>query len=136
MLSPKEIVIKMLANDAMSQWLGIDILNIQKGKVNIKMTVTKTMTNGFGIAHGGITYSFSDSALAFSSNSYGSHAVSIETSISHLKPVNVGDVLTTQVHEISNTKRIGVYQVDVYNQLGHMVSTLKGTVYKTGKIWE
>ena len=62
------------------------------------------MTNGFKIAHGGITYSLSDSSLAFSANSYGIQAVSIETSISHLKPVHIGDILTTSVEEISSTK--------------------------------
>ena len=43
------------------------------------------MLNGFSIAHGGISYSLADSALAFAANSYGKKAVSIETSISHIK---------------------------------------------------
>ncbi|HIP36820.1 MAG TPA: hotdog fold thioesterase [Crocinitomix sp.] len=136
MLAPFEIVNKMLNNDAYSLWLGVDLLSINKGDVSVKMTVKKEMTNGFGIAHGGITYALSDSCLAFSANSHGIHAVSIETSISHLKPVNVGDTLIAKSNEISLTKRIGVYQIDVYNQFNHIVSTLKGTMYRTGKIWE
>lgn len=135
MLSPKDIVQKMMDNDAMSQWLGIKILSVEKGKVCVQMTVRKEMTNGFNIAHGGITYSLSDSSLAFSANTYGIHAVSVETSISHLKPVHVGDVLTTTVDEISLTKRIGVYHVNITNQNNHLVSTLKGTMYRTGKEW-
>ena len=136
MLSPKEIVNKMLTNDEMSLWLGIELISVELGQVTIQMTVRKEMTNGFGIAHGGITYSLSDSCLAFSANSYGIHSVSIETSISHLKPVNVGDVLTAKSKEISLTKRVGVYQIDVINQNNHLVSTLKGTMYRTGKEWE
>ena len=136
MLTPSEIVNKMLNNDAMSQWLGIELISVNKGKVTIKMTVRKEMTNGFGIAHGGITYSLSDSSLAFSANSYGIHAVSVETSISHLKPVNIGDILTTEVEEISLTKRIGVYHIKVTNQKSILVSTMKGTMYRTGKEWE
>ena len=136
MLTPKEIVSKMLNNDAMSQWLGIKLVKIEKGNVSISMVVKKEMTNGFGIAHGGITYSLSDSCLAFSANTHGIHSVSIETSISHLKPVNVGDVLTAKTTEISLTKRVGVYQIEVFNQNNHLVSTLKGTMYRTGKVWE
>ena len=136
MLSPKEIVNKMLTNDEMSLWLGIELISVELGQVAIQMTVRKEMTNGFGIAHGGITYSLSDSCLAFSANTYGIHSVSIETSISHLKPVNVGDVLTAKSKEISLTKRVGVYQIDVFNQNNHLVSTLKGTMYRTGKEWE
>jgi acyl-CoA thioesterase len=93
------------------------------------------MTNGFNIAHGGITYSISDSSLAFSANAHGIQAVSVETSISHLKPVYTGDVLTTKVEEISMSKRIGVYTVNVYNQNNVLVSTLKGTMYRNGKEW-
>jgi acyl-CoA thioesterase len=135
MLNPTEIVNKMLDNDAMSQWLGIELISVEKGNVTLKATVRKEMTNGFNIAHGGITYSISDSSLAFSANAYGIHAVSVETSISHLKPVYVGDVLTTKVEEISISKRIGVYIVNIYNQDNLLVSTLKGTMYRNGKEW-
>ena len=135
MLAPSEIVHKMLDNDEMSQWLGIEVVSIKKGSVTVKMTVKEEMTNGFKIAHGGITYSLSDSSLAFSANSYGIQAVSIETSISHLKPVHIGDILRTSVEEISSTKKIGVYHIKITNQHDHLVSTMKGTMYKTGKEW-
>jgi len=135
MLKPTEIVNKMLNNDEMSQWLGINLISVEKGNVTLQITVRKEMTNGFDIAHGGITYSISDSSLAFSANSYGIHAVSVETSISHLKPVHVGDILTTSVQEISLSKRIGVYYINVHNQNNILVSTLKGTMYRNGKEW-
>jgi len=135
MLKPTEIVNKMLNNDEMSQWLGIKLISVEKGNVTLQITVRKEMTNGFDIAHGGITYSISDSSLAFSANSYGIHAVSVETSISHLKPVNIGDVLTTSVQEISLSKRIGVYYINVHNQNNILVSTMKGTMYRNGKEW-
>jgi acyl-CoA thioesterase len=135
MLNPTEIVTKMLDNDAMSQWLGIQLISVEKGNVTLQITVRKEMTNGFNIAHGGITYSISDSSLAFSANAHGIQAVSVETSISHLKPVYTGDVLTTKVEEISMSKRIGVYTVNVYNQNNVLVSTLKGTMYRNGKEW-
>ena len=51
------------------------------------MTVRDEMTNGFNIAHGGITYSLADSALAFAANTYNIQSISIETSISHTKKV-------------------------------------------------
>ncbi len=136
MLSPSSIVSEMMDNDAMSQWLGITVKSIEQGCVICQMTVRKEMTNGFGIAHGGITYSLSDSSLAFSTNTYGNHAVSVETSISHLKPVKVGDVLTTQVEEISLSKRIGVYHIKVLNQNNILVSTMKGTIYRTERLWD
>lgn len=99
------------------------------------MEVRSEMVNGFQIAHGGITYSLGDSALAFSVNSHGIHAVSVETSVSHLKPVKIGDTLTTQTRELSLSRKIGVYQVDIFNQEKVLVATFKGTVYRTGQEW-
>ena len=99
------------------------------------MTVRTEMTNGFGIAHGGITFSFADSALAFASNARGDHAVSIETSISHTRPAQVGDVLFAEAIEKSHTRRFGIYEVLVTNSRGDLIALFKGTVYRTGKVW-
>ena len=52
-----EVINTMMKNDYFSQWLGIKILEQKTGYVKIKMTVRKDMLNGFGIAHGGISYS-------------------------------------------------------------------------------
>ena len=94
------------------------------------------MLNGFGIAHGGITYSLADSALAFSANGHGIQSVSIETSVSHTKPVKEGDTLRTSVVEESLTSKIGIYTVSIFNQKEEKVALFKGTVYRTGKEWE
>jgi acyl-CoA thioesterase len=131
----EKVVSKMFDSDWFSQWLGIERVNISKGSCVLKMTVRKEMLNGFGIAHGGITYSLADSALAFASNSHGRMAVSVETSISHTAQLKEGDVITATAEEINLTNKIGVYQVRVKNQKDEIVALFKGTVYRTGKEW-
>ncbi len=125
----------MFNNDPMSQWLGIERVEDGAGISVLRMTVREEMLNGFAIAHGGIAYSLADSALAFASNSHGIQAVSIETSISHVAAVKLGDVLTTRVIEQNLTKRTGLYAVEVFNQEQKVVAYFKGTVYRTGKPW-
>jgi acyl-CoA thioesterase len=100
------------------------------------MVVRKEMLNGFSIAHGGISYSLADSALAFASNARGVQAVSIETSIAHVAQAREGDILTTRVEEKSLTTRTGLYHVEVMNQDGKVIAFFKGTVFRTGKVWE
>jgi acyl-CoA thioesterase len=134
-MTNKAIVDKMMASDEMSQWLGIRVLDYEIGNVVCQMTVRQEMVNGFNIAHGGITYSLADSALAFSINAHGIQSVSVETSISHVKPVKVGDVLRTETKEVSVTNKIGVLMTNVYNQDDVLVAAFKGTVYRTGKEW-
>lgn len=129
------IVDKMYNGDAFSQWLGIERIEDGVGYSKLKMTVREEMTNGFKIAHGGITYSLADSALAFASNSHGRQAVSIETSISHTKPVHIGDILIAEAKELNLTNATGVYDIKVTNQNNEVVALFKGTVYRTKKEW-
>jgi acyl-CoA thioesterase len=126
----------MFLNDPFSLWLGIKRITEKAGNVILELTVREEMLNGFGIAHGGITYSLADSALAFSSNGHGVQSVSIETSISHTKPVKEGDVLRTKVEEKNLTKKTGIYYITILNQREEEVALFKGTVYRTGKEWE
>ena len=130
------VVDQMIEKDYYSQWLGIERINEGPGTCTIKMTVRKEMLNGFGIAHGGTTYSFADSALAFACNSHGRKAVSVETSISHTKAVKEGDILTAVATEDSLSNKIGVYHVKVTDQNEIVVGLFKGTVYRTSKEWD
>src|SRR5678816_4709885 len=86
LLRMNPIVDRMYNEDYFSQWLGIQRLEEEPGFCILQLEVRPEMTNGFGIAHGAITYALADSALAFASNSHGRKAVSIETSINHIKP--------------------------------------------------
>lgn len=132
----ERVVNRMYDHDAFSQWLGIERLEVAAGRCVLRMTVREEMTNGFAIAHGGITYSLADSALAFASNGHGRMAVSVETSISHTVSLKAGDVITAVAEEISLTDKIGIYHVTVTDQEGRKVAFFKGTVYRTSKMWD
>ena len=136
MTNAEKIVDLMFTNDAFSQWLGIERLNVAPGVCDLRMTVRSEMLNGFAIAHGGISYSLADTALAFASNAHGLKCYSVETSISHVKMVVEGDILTTVVEEKSLSKRIGVYHITVFNQNNEAVAFFKGTVHRSEKSWE
>jgi len=131
----EKIVDTMYQNDAFSQWLGIEVVEIKDGYCKLNMTVRKEMLNGFQIAHGGIAYSLADSALAFASNSHGRKSLSVETSISHTVSVKEGDVLTVTTKELSLSDKIGVYLITIINQNNEDVAYFKGTVYRTSKEW-
>ncbi|MBX2972816.1 MAG: hotdog fold thioesterase [Flavobacteriales bacterium] len=131
----ERVVARMYENDPFSLWLGIERVKVAAGTCVLRLTVRGEMLNGFAIAHGGITYSLADSCLAFASNSHGIQSVSVETSISHTKPVKEGDVLTATAQEMSLSNRIGIYHISVTNQHGDTVALFKGTVYRTGKPW-
>jgi len=135
-MTASEVVQKMYQNDAFSQWLRIDIEKVEVGAVQLSMKIREDMTNGFGIAHGGITFSLGDSALAFAANSHGRQAVSVETSISHFKPLQLNDLIRATSVERHLGKRTAVYEVQIHRNETELVALFRGTVYRTDKIWE
>lgn len=134
-MTPREIVDQMMLHDSFSNWLGVSIDLIEKGRCELSSVVNSQMLNGHHIAHGGITYSLSDSALAFASNAHGFKAVSIETSISHIYSVNEGDSLRVVCDESYRGKTVGIYHVSIFNQDNILVSRFKGTVHISGNVW-
>tara|TARA_B110000003_G_scaffold112348_1_gene114973 strand:+ start:77 stop:481 length:405 start_codon:yes stop_codon:yes gene_type:complete len=134
-MDTEDIPKKMYSNDAFSQWLGMEILSASNGSAVVELKVRDDMTNGFGIAHGGIAYALADSALAFASNSLGSKAVSIETSISHTKPVKAGDTLKASTKLKDKSNRLARFEVEVRNEQD-VVALFRGTVFITEKLWE
>ena len=131
----KKIVGKMMDEDRFSQWLGIETILIEQGHCILKMKVRDEMVNGFGIAHGGIAFSFADSALAFASNAYGKLSVALDCSISFPIAVKVGDELICEAKELSLTKKTGTYLIELKNQRDEKVAFFKGTVFRTSKEW-
>ena len=131
----QKVVNKMLSGDSFSNWLGIEIIEISKGYCKLKMRVREEMTNGFGIAHGGIAFSLADSALAFAANSDGIQSLSVETSIYFTKKVLNGDTLIAETKKIKKKEKTTSYEVVVVNQEGIDVAKFNGKVYKTKKKW-
>ena len=128
-----EVVAHMMKHDLFSQWLGIEVLEIKEGYSKIKMLVREEMINGFGIVHGGVAFSFADSAFAFACNNRNVLSVALDTSINFLKPVHVGDELIAEALEIHNGRSTGLYQIRIFNQYQHEVAVFKGTCFRTHK---
>ena len=122
-----------MEKDAFSRWLGIDILEIEPGKVKTRMKVRDDMLNGFGVSHGGIVFSLADSAFAFASNTRGRIALAVDNHITYPNKINSGDILIAIASEIHLTHRFGIYEVIVTNQNDQKVALFKGTVYRTSK---
>ncbi|MFI5256101.1 MAG: hotdog fold thioesterase [Gemmatimonadales bacterium] len=125
------VVTGMLARDAFSRWLGVELVTLRPRACTLRMTVRPDMVNGFGVSHGGIVYSLADSALAFASNTNGHVTVSVDNTISYPVAVAVGDELIAVAEEETAGARLGFYRVTVARQDGTVVGLLHATVYRT-----
>jgi acyl-CoA thioesterase len=129
----KKVVDRMMNTDYFSQWMGVQLLDVKEGYSKIQMTLRKEMLNGFGIAHGGITFALADSAFAFACNSDGKITVALDVSISFPKPAKEGDTLYAEAKRINVTRKTGLYLVEVTNQNNELLALFKGTCFKTEK---
>jgi acyl-CoA thioesterase len=129
----ERVVGAMIARDAFSRWLGIEVLEIAPRRSTCRLTVRDEMVNGFGVTHGGITFSLADSAFAFACNTHGQVTVSIENSITYPAPIRVGDVLTAVAVEDAASGKLSYYSAEVRNQRDEVVALFRGTAFKTAR---
>jgi acyl-CoA thioesterase len=122
----REVVQTLFLADLASQALGIEIIDVAPGRVQIAMTVRPDMVNGYGMCHGGIVFAFADSAFAFACNSYGDPMVAAGASIEFLAPTPRGERVTATAAEISRSARHGIYDVAVSNPAGQVLAQFRG----------
>ncbi|WP_436847005.1 hydroxyphenylacetyl-CoA thioesterase PaaI [Streptomyces atratus] len=103
----------MFAADRASRLLGIELLEHGGGTAVLRMTVTASMVNGHGTAHGGYLFLFADTAFACACNSHGPITVASGADVTFVAPAHEGDVLTATAREITRFGRSGIYDVSV-----------------------
>ncbi|MCP2339088.1 hydroxyphenylacetyl-CoA thioesterase PaaI [Actinomadura rupiterrae] len=103
----------MMDADRASAALGIEVTGSGPGTADLRMTVTDTMVNGHGLAHGGYVFLLADTAFACACNSHGPVTVAAGADITFVAPAYAGDVLRAVARERVRYGRSGVYDVTV-----------------------
>ena len=96
------------------------------------MAVEAKHLNFNGGCHGGTIFSLADSAFGLASNSHGPLASGIAAHITYQAGVREGERLVARASEVSRSRRIAVYRIDVVRPEPEggetAVSTFTGTV--------
>lgn len=127
----ERVVSTMRSRDGFSAWMGLEVIALLPGACTTRLTVRSDMLNGFGVCHGGVTFSLADSALAFASNTHGLVTMSVENGIAYVAKAALGDVLTATAEEEGAGGPLAFYRVVVRKQDGSTVAIFRGTVYRT-----
>jgi acyl-CoA thioesterase len=115
----------MMAADAASRMLGIELVGYGQGWARTRMTVRDDMVNGHGICHGGMIFSLADTAFACACNSWGPVTVAAGCDIVYVAPARRGDVLTAEARMRSRFGRTGIYDVTV-EAGGQLIAEFRG----------
>lgn len=123
---------ELAERDAWLNSLGISLVNAASNGVTIKMTVREQHLNFNGTCHGGVLFSLADTAFGLASNAHGVIAAAVHADIAFCAPVRRGDLLLADAVEVSRSRRVGTYRVDVRSD-GEIVAAFTGTVHVTDR---
>ena len=129
-------VADIAAHDPFVRSLGIEGASGGFGRATVSLKVRHEHLNFNGTCHGGVIFALADTAFGLASNSHGAVAAGIDAHITYHVAVQAGDVLTASATEITRSRRLGVYRVDVTRADGTPVSAFTGTVYVTSRAHE
>lgn len=132
-MNPRQVAEYMFDQDEFSQWMNIKMIDIKENYCLLEMPIRKEMINGLKTIHGGVTFAFADSALAFSSNNTGDAAVALNCIINFTKAGKEGDIFRAESILANNTRKTAVYDIKITNQNNELIAKFVGTVYKIGK---
>jgi len=124
---------RLMARDAFARHLGLELIEAGEGTATVAMRVRQEHINFWDSCHGGAIFSLADTALGLACNSYGSVAALIDSHMTFSVAVKAGERLVARAEEVSRTRKLGVYRMEVRREDGALVASLTGTVYRTGK---
>lgn len=116
--------------------LGIEIISADKERIMATMPVNRNTCQIYGMLHGGASL-----ALAESVAGYGDAiriddtqmAVGINVTANHINPAKMGDTVTAVGKIISEHHSVHVWNIDITNSAGTLISTVRISNYITSK---
>jgi LAO/AO transport system ATPase/phenylacetic acid degradation protein PaaD len=130
----RDLVARAIGADGYAKHLGLELVVARRGSTTVRMRVGAQHVNFNDRCHGGAIFSLADMALGLACNSYGTIAALIDGNISISNAVELGEWLVAQATEVSRSRKVAVYRVDVSRASDRAhVACLSGTVYLLDK---
>ncbi|PHV71251.1 phenylacetic acid degradation protein [Sporanaerobium hydrogeniformans] len=124
-----ERVREFFKDDKFATGVGIEIEWAEEGKACCSMQIQEKHYNAGGSVQGGAIFTLGDFAFAVAANIGGQLTVSLNNSISFIS-VAKGKKLIAEATRLSESKRIGVYEVIITDELGTNVAHMVVNGYK------
>jgi len=128
-----ERIARLAARDPFVAGLGLRVASGRAGHAAVTLALTDAHLNFNGTCHGGVIFALADTAFGLASNSRGLVAAGIDAHIAYHVPGMLGDTLTATAVEVSRTRKLAAYRVDVAGADGTPVASFTGTVYLTAR---
>ena len=125
----KEIKQFFSAEDKFARHAGIKLLDVGTGWAKACMKIEPYHFNGAKTVHGGAIFTLADFAFAVASNSHGTLAMGINTSVSFVKAATKG-TLYAEAREQSLNPKLASYLVRITDDDNDVIAIFQGMVYR------
>jgi acyl-CoA thioesterase len=120
-------------HDTFARHMGIEVIEVKPGYAKAVMPLETSHKNGVGLAHGGAIFGLADVAFGGASNSSGEVALGIVSSINYMSAGKIGP-LTAEAKELRRSRRLGHYEVLVFDGNGALMAVCRATAYFRGDV--
>jgi acyl-CoA thioesterase len=115
--------------DLFARHNGIELLEVEPGMAKASMKIEPYHLNAAKTVHGGAIFTLADFAFAVASNSHGTLAMGINTSVSFVKAATRGTLYAVATEQARNPK-LASYLVRITDDADDVVAIFQGMVYR------
>lgn len=126
---PAALARRLMRRDRWAAAAGAKVVEVRAGYARVRMRLRPDHLNGVGVVQGGAVFTLADFAFAAASNSHGTVAVGLDTSMTFARGARTG-VLTAEAREESLSRRVSVCVVRVTDGRGEVVALFRGTAFR------
>lgn len=119
-------LINFFKNDRFAFENGMRLVEVRPGYAVTEMKINERHLNAVNTVQGGAIFTLADYAFAAASNSKGFITLGTNASISFFKSPK-GKKLTAKASEVSSSRKLCCYNVDVFDEIDDLVARFTGT---------
>jgi phenylacetic acid degradation protein PaaD len=113
--------------------VGVEVVGWEPGRATTRLVPGADQTNVHGFVHGGALFAVADTAFEVACNSYGRVCVGLDVSVHYAGPAQPGEPLVAEAVEVTRSRRIASYRVEVRGQDGLVRCTALAVAFRTDR---
>jgi acyl-CoA thioesterase len=124
---------EVLRDIGFGRLVGVEVLDWEPGRARTRLVPSAEQTNVHGFVHGGALFAAADTAFEVACNSYGRVCVGLDVSIHYAAPAQAGETLVAEARELSRSRRVASYHVEVAGEDGRPRCTALAVAFRTDR---
>ncbi len=123
-------IFKSVEKEAYAGKLGIQLVELERGRAVVEMKAGEDTTNILGMVHGGAIFSLIDEAFQASCNSHGRIAVALNVTITFHQAPEVKSRLRAESSEIHRSQKTASYEINVKDEKNVLIASCIALAYR------